>query len=198
MRRVLLPLLAAAVTALALGACGQSSRTVSADSAALAAARAGSRPIGGGPRFVPPAPRTRVRDCRSGRGRRYGAHLELFAANRVVLVPAGVGTEVPRKSSEGRITRASCYGSVITIDPTGLLLVRAGSSATVRDLFREWGVRFGSRGFLSFHGRMRAYVGGRPWRGAVGAIPLRRHSVIVIEVGPFVPPHTHYAFPPGA
>jgi hypothetical protein len=197
MRRVLLSLLAA-VTALALGACGHSSRTASADSAALAAARAGSRPIGGGPRFVPPAPRTRVRDCRARRGRRFGAHLELFAANRVVLVPAGVGTGVPRVSSEGRITRASCYGPVITIDPTGLLLVRAGSNATLRDLFSEWGARFGRGGFLSFHGRMHAYVGGRPWRGAAGAIPLRRHAVIVIEVGPFVPPHTHYAFPPGA
>jgi hypothetical protein len=197
MRRPLLLLLVIA-TAVTLAACGQDSRTAPTDSAALAAARAGSRPIGGGPRFVPPAPRTRVRDCRARRGRRYGAHLELFAANRVVLVPAGVGTAVPRESSEGRITRASCYGPVITIDPTGLLLVRAGSNATLRDLFREWGVRFGSRGFLSFHGRMRAYVGGRSWRGAAGAIPLRRHAVIVIEIGPFVPPHTHYAFPPGA
>jgi hypothetical protein len=197
MRRVLL-LLLAAVTAVALGGCGHDAPTDSADSAALATARAGSRPIGGGPRFVPPAPRARVRDCRAQRGRRYSAHIELFAANRVVLVPAGVGTEPPRESSQGRITRASCYGPVITLDPTGLLLVRAGSRATVRDLFREWRVRLANGGFLSFHGRVRAYVGGRPWRGQVGAIPLRRHSVIVIEVGPFVPPHAHYEFPPGA
>jgi hypothetical protein len=192
----LLPLLLAVT--LGLAGCSHGSSTSAADSAALAAARAGSRPIGGGPRFVPPAPGIAVRDCRRDRGARFGAHLELFAANRVVLIPAGVGTEPPRERTEGRITRAGCYGPVITVDPTGLLLVRSGSRATLGDLFREWGVPFARSRFLTFKGRVRAYVGGRPWHAAPNAIPLTRHAVIVIEVGPFVPPHTHYAFPPGA
>ena len=29
------------------------------------------------------------------------------------------------------------------------------------------------------------------------AIPLRRHAVIVLEIGPYVPPDDRYAFPPG-
>jgi hypothetical protein len=193
--RVFLVVLAGLV-AVAAG-CGHDSRRDSGDSAAIAAAKARSRPIGGGPRFVPPSPSVRVQGCRASLGSRYGVHLELFAANRVVLIPAGVGTEPPRATAQGRITRARCYGSVVTTDPTGLLLVRKGTTAKLGDLFREWRVRFGPAGFLTFRGRMRAYVGGRPWRGDPRAIPLARHAVIVIEVGPYVPPHTHYAFPDG-
>jgi hypothetical protein len=146
---------------------------------------------------VPATPSPRVPGCRRRRGVRYGAHLELFAANRVVLIPAGVGTEAPRSVQQGRITHAACYGSVSTIDHTGLLLVRPGANARLVDLFREWGVPFSKNGFLTFKGRVRAYVAGRPWRGAPGAIPLARHAVIVLQVGPLVPPHSHYAFPPG-
>jgi len=28
-------------------------------------------------------------------------------------------------------------------------------------------------------------------------VPLARHSEIVLEVGPYVPPHRSYTFPPG-
>jgi hypothetical protein len=30
------------------------------------------------------------------------------------------------------------------------------------------------------------------------AVPLTRHAEIVLEVGPHVPPHSSYAFPPGS
>jgi dihydroxyacid dehydratase/phosphogluconate dehydratase len=36
------------------------------------------------------------------------------------------------------------------------------------------------------------------WPGAPGAVPLTRHAEIVLEVGPHVPPHSSYAFPPGS
>jgi hypothetical protein len=196
MTRVSSGLLLAALVVAAVG-CAHGKHESEVD-ARIAAAMAGSRPIGGGPRFVPPSPRVAVGDCRAARGARYGTHLELFAANRVVLIPAGVGTQPPREFAQGRITRAGCYGSVITTDATGLLLVKGASRArTLGDLFREWRVRFGRSGFLTFHGRVRAYVEGRSWRGEPGAIPLARHAVIVLEIGPRVPPHVRYAFPPG-
>ena len=46
-----------------------------------------------------------------------------------------------------------------------------------------------------FRGHVRAWVNGRRHTAAVGAIPLRRHDEIVIEVGPYVPPHDSYTFP---
>ena len=194
------PALAGAVSLLAMIAtagCGQSRAKHRDDRAALAAARAASRPIGVGPRFVPPPPNGAVAGCRRSLGVRGAAHVELFANDRVVLIPAGVGTQGPRTVLAGRITRARCYGPVVTLEPTGTVLVAAGRRVILGDLFAVWGQRLDGHGFASFRGRVRAYVGGRRWRGVPATVPLTRHAVIVLEVGPFVPPHRSYVFPRG-
>lgn len=165
---------------------------------AVAAAIAGSRPIGRGPRFVPPAPMRPVAGCRRRLGRRYAAHIELFAADRVVLVPAGVGTDPPRATAAGRVVRARCYGSVVTLEPTGVVLVAARTRATAADLFRAWGEPLARDGFASFRGRVRAYLNGRRWPGSPQTLPLGPHAIAVLEIGPYVPPHSHYRFPPGS
>jgi hypothetical protein len=46
--------------------------------------------------------------------------------------------------------------------------------------------------------RVEVFVDGRRWHGRPGRVPLRRHAEIVVEVGPHVPPHSSYTFPPGA
>jgi hypothetical protein len=190
-----LTLVLAAVTVAGCG--GSPPRTTAPDRAAVAAAIASSRPIGRGPRFQPPTPNRPVASCSRRLGARYGAHVELYAADRVVLFPAGIGTEPPRRSVAGRVVRAHCYGSVVTLAPTGLILVREGARARLRDLFRVWGKPLTPRRAAGFTGAVRAFVGGRRWRADPGAISLRRHAVIVLEIGPFVPPHRAYAFPPG-
>jgi hypothetical protein len=127
--------------------------------------------------------------------------VELFAADRVVLVAAGIGTRPPRRISEGRISSASCYGELVTLDPTGLVLVRAGSHPVLADLFRAWGQPLSSRRLASFsasaRGSVSVFVDGRRWVGTPDEVPLRPHSEIVLEVGPHVPPHRAYTFPPG-
>jgi len=185
-----------AVAVVALSACGDS-RPPDRDRAAVAAAVASSRPIGRGPRFQPPTPNRPVAGCARRLGARSGAHVELYAADRVVLFPAGIGTEPPRRSLGGRILRARCYGPVVTLEPTGLVLVRSGARVRLRDLFAAWGKPLTQRRAADFTGRVRAFVGGRRWSGDPAAIPLRRHAVIVLEIGPCVPPHRQYAFPPG-
>jgi hypothetical protein len=128
-------------------------------------------------------------------------HVELFAANRVVLVPAGIGTRPPRRLSEARISSAACYGALVTLDPTGLVLVRAGSRPVLADLFRAWGQPLSSRRLASFSasagGSVSVFVDGRRWAGSPGNVALRPHSEIVLEVGPYVPPHHAYTFPSG-
>jgi hypothetical protein len=139
--------------------------------------------------------------CRRSLGPREGVHVELFAANRVVLVAAGIGTQPPRRLSEGRISGASCYGELVTLDPTGLVLVRPGSRPVLADLFHAWGQPLSSRRLASFSaapkGSVAVFVDGQRWRGTPGKVPLRAHSEIVLEVGPHVPPHHSYTFPPG-
>ncbi len=139
--------------------------------------------------------------CRPRLGPRDGVHIELFAANRVVIVPAGIGVRTPLTLSSGRITRARCYGNPATREPTGLVLVRPGSRLSVSDLFRSWGQPLSSVRLASFRAppgqRVAVFINGRPWRAHPGSAPLSRHAVIVLEVGPHVPPHASYAFPPG-
>lgn len=158
-----------------------------------------ARPIGHGPRFDPPVTGHVLGRCASGLGRRFGVHVEVFAANRVALLPAGIGTRPPRRYAGGRISGAACYGELVTIDPTGLVLVRPGRPFTIAALFRSWGQPLTSHRLASFTSLrpVAGFVNGHRWTGPAGGIPLGRHWEIVLEVGPHVPPHAAYAFPPG-
>jgi hypothetical protein len=62
-------------------------------------------------------------------------------------------------------------------------------------VFALWGQPLGPRRAAGFRGRVRAYVNGRRVDGPAAAIPLGRHDQIVLQVGPYVPPHASYAFP---
>jgi hypothetical protein len=177
-----------------LAACGSvSTRTPAIPRQLLAQAR----PIGIGPRFQPPATGPVVGPCAARLGPRVGVHVELFAANRVVLVPAGIGTLPPRALTAGRISAARCYGRLVTLEPTGLVLVRPRTHPTLADLFRAWGQPLSTTRLASFSGRVALLVGGRRVIGPPNSQPLAPHAEIVLEVGPLVPPHTSYLFPPG-
>jgi len=160
-----------------------------------------ARPIGVGPRFHPPATGPVSGSCAPELGPRDGAHVEVFAANRVLLLPAGIGTRPPRNLLDGRVTRAACYGQIVTLDPTGVVLARPGAPSTLGALFRTWGQPLSTTRLASFTApagtHVTVFVNGRPWPGPPAAVPLSRHAEIVLEVGPYVPPHRSYTFPLG-
>jgi hypothetical protein len=155
------------------------------------------RPIGAGRRFQPPVRDRETRLCRQTLGRRYATHVEVFAENRVVIIPAGIGATPPRHIAEGKLVGARCYGTIVTLQPTGVVLVRVCCAATVGELFGAWGQPLSRSRVASFAGRVRVYVAGRRRSGPPGRVPLTRHAEIVLEVGPHVPPHSAFAFPPG-
>jgi hypothetical protein len=152
-------------------------------------------PIGVGPAFHPPAlsravaagaPVGRFR-CGTG-GTRFGVHLELFAAGRVVIVPAGIGVAPPWRRDGAYVRKGRCSYPARTREPTGVIEVdRPG--LTLADLFAIWGRRL--------HRYTRGYVDGRRWSGPLGRIPLRRHAEIVLETGLYVPPHRSFLFRKG-
>jgi hypothetical protein len=193
----------AGVGAVALAAgCGTARNLTGATSSGIPGQLlAQARPIGEGPRFRPPATGTVIGRCLRGLGLRYGVHVEVFGANRVVIVPAGIGLRPPVRLSGGRISSAGCYGSLVTLDPTGVVLVRPGSRLLLSDLFRAWGEPLSTERVASFTAHaattVAVFVGGRRWSGAPGRVPLTKHAEIVLEVGPYVPPHSSYTFPPG-
>jgi len=155
------------------------------------------RPIGRGPRFEPPIRGSVPGPCTATVGHRLEAHVEVFGANRVVLLPAGIGTEPPRVVSDGRLARAHCFGSLVTLDPTGVVYFRPNRRVTLGDLFAAWGQPLSARRIASFGGsRVRVFVNGRAVNGSARSVALTQHAEIVLEVGPRVPPHTRFTFPP--
>ena len=160
-----------------------------------------ARPIGTGPRFALPVSGPVAGACQRSLGPRVGVHVEVFAANRVLLLPAGIGARQPWAKLDGRIASARCYGALVTLDPTGLVLVRPGAGLTLADLFRSWGEPLSRTRLTSFSAaagtQVAVFVNGRRLNAAPSSVPLTRHAEIVLEVGPHVPPHSSYAFPLG-
>ncbi len=121
--------------------------------------------------------------CLPDSGPRHGAHLEIFAAARVVVVPRDVGVAT------------GCSYPVRTRDRTGVIEVRG--HATLGEFFAVWGAPLARRRLVGFRGPVRAYVDGRRVTGDPGAIVLHRHASIALVVGPDMPFHASYRFVPG-
>jgi hypothetical protein len=161
--------------------------------------------VGPGPRFRPPSLGTRAARalpvagmrCERAAGSRFGVHLELFAARRVVLVAPGIGVAPPRVRRGAYVRGGRCSYAVRTREPTGVVEVSTRAHATLGQLFAVWGQPLGRRRMAGFRGPVRAYVGGRRRPGDPRSIPLGRHAQIVLEVGGFVRPHASYRFPAG-
>ena len=172
------------------------------DAGLPAALVAEARPIGFGPQFHPGVSGPVIGPCDPRLGRRIGVHVELFARNRVVLIARGIGTRGPRRLFAGRIAGAQCYGSLVTLDPTGVIYTRPGTHAVLADLFRSWGEPLSRRRLASFAAPGRTevavFVNGRRRPGDPRSVPLSSHAEIVLEVGPHVPPHHRYTFPPNS
>jgi hypothetical protein len=158
-----------------------------------------ARPIGLGERFHPPASGAVIGSCKPALGPRVASHIEVFAANRVVILAAGIGVRAPWATSGGRIASAPCFGPLITLEPTGVVLSRPHAHATLASLFAAWGQPLSTSRVASFRspagGHVAVFVNGRRRPGPPGSVPLGEHAEIVVEVGPFVPPHTSFAFP---
>ena len=154
------------------------------------------RPIGRGARFEPSIEGSVSGRCKTTLGARIAVHIEVFGANKVVLLPAGIGTRGPRTFANGRLTRARCFGDVVTLDPTGIVYVRPGIEQTLGTVFKAWGQALTATRIASFTGGdTAAYVNGRRWHGVASSIPLTPGAEIVVEIGPHVPPHQSFAFP---
>jgi hypothetical protein len=134
--------------------------------------------------------------CEKGRKSRFGVHLELFIRRQVLLVPAGIGVAKPFRLRFARVLPGRCTYPLRTLDPTGVIEVRPGSSTTLGHFFGVWGQPLGHRQIAGFRTRapLLAFVGGKRWRGDPRAIPLTRHAQIVLELGGYVPPHPRYLF----
>ena len=168
--------------------------------AALAAGPIPS-PIGVGAPYHPAPGAVPVAGLRCARAEpsRFGAHLELFAHRRVVIVPAGIGIAPPLRRQGAYVLGGRCSYPLRTREPTGVVEVERGASLTLGRLFQVWGQPLSKTRLVGFVSRspILAFVDGRRWRGDPGAIPLRPHAQIVLELGGYVPPHPYFLFAGG-
>ena len=109
-------------------------------------------------------------------------HLELFANGFAIAIPARIG-----------VRGARCRAHEWTSEPTGV--VRFDRPATIGDLFGVWGMPLGRRRLLGFHGGVSLFRNGLRVRGDPRALRLRDGDEVVLETGPFVPPHRSFRFP---
>ena len=139
--------------------------------------------------------------CTPTAGERFGVHLEIFARELDVVIPAGVGIAPPLRRDGAYVRGGRCSYPARTTEPTGQIEVEKGSSLTLGDFFDIWGQPLSSSRVLTFRARsgrrVTAFVDGRRWRGSPRSIPLQRHKAIVVEVGGYFPPTKRYLFPPG-
>ena len=168
-----------------------------------AAAAAGPipTPIGVGPLYHPVSGAVPVAGlrCTSVEQPRFGAHLELFAMRRVVIVPAGIGVAPPLRRAGAYVLGGRCSYPLRTREPTGVVEVERGAAVTLGQVFAVWGQPLSSTRLAGFAttAPILAFVDGRRWHGDPRAIPLRRHSEIVLELGGYIPPHASFLFRQG-
>jgi hypothetical protein len=110
-------------------------------------------------------------------------HVELFANGFAIVMPARIG-----------VRNAHCRAHTWTTTPTGV--VRFDRAAKLGDLFSVWGMPLGWRRLLSFHAGVSVFRNGRRVRGDPRSVPLRDGDELVLETGPYIPPHRSFVFPP--
>jgi hypothetical protein len=156
-------------------------------------------PIGIGSRYHPaPAAHTVAGlVCSPKATPRFGAHVELFANRRVVIVQAGIGIMPPFRRDGAYVLGGRCSYPLRTREPTGVVEVARGAKPSLGDLFGVWSQPLTETRLAGFTGSVHAYAGGKLWLGDVRAVPLARHAEIVLEVGGYVRPHTFFVFRKG-
>jgi hypothetical protein len=193
--------------ALALAGCGGTAHRP--PSGSLAGLPRADHPVhvGVGPRYrLPGLSRAvgsrRVVDglrCTLAHPAQYGVHLELFAHRLVIPVSAGIGVAPPVRRAGAYVLSGGCEYPLRTLEPTGVIRIDRGLPRVpaLGALFALWGQPLSRSALAGFNGRVLAFVNGRAWRGLPGAVPLRRHAQIVLEIDGALLPHPRYEFPPG-
>ena len=144
-------------------------------------------------------------------------YLGIVANGKQIAVPDAIGLDKPGPEQNGYITTAGCYYFIHTHDASGMIHIEdpnnlppSATPYTFSSFLKIWGMRYTKTTFGKYHGKMLVFVGNpaalgqtevtsyQQWKGGLGAIPLRSHEVIWIEIGkPFtaakyLPPVTFY------
>lgn len=127
------------------------------------------------------------------------AHLDIFVDGAQKLLAPGIGIGPPLVFQDGFVVSGSCFSWLHTHDETGVIHIESPVQRvyTLGDFFDIWGLPLSASEVGPAHGKVSAFLNGKPFKGDPRAIPLDAHNVIQLDVGtPVVAPQP-YTFPAG-
>jgi hypothetical protein len=121
------------------------------------------------------------------------AHLAVFNNGRQYAVPGGIGIpgSQDEQSQYGPVAvGGQCYFWLHTHTSDGVIHIESPLRAifTLGDFFDVWRQPLTDDRIASLHGKVSAFVNGKPWHKSVRAIPLLPHADIQLEIGAPIPP----------
>jgi hypothetical protein len=121
------------------------------------------------------------------------SHLAVFDNGRVYAVPGGIGIpgSQDQQSQYGPVAvGGQCYFWLHTHTADGVIHVESPLRAifTLGDFFDVWRQPLTNDRIASLHGKVTAFVNGKPWHKSVRTIPLLPHADIQLEIGEPIPP----------
>jgi hypothetical protein len=121
------------------------------------------------------------------------AHLAVFDNGRLYALPGGIGIpgSQDEQSQYGPVAvGGQCYFWLHTHTADGVIHVESPlrSIFTLGDFFDVWRQPLTADRIASLHGKVSAFVDGKPWHKSVRAIPLLPHADIQLEIGEPIPP----------
>jgi hypothetical protein len=121
------------------------------------------------------------------------AHLAVFDTGRLYALPGGIGIpgSQDEQSQYGPVAvGGQCYFWLHTHTADGVIHIESPlrSIFTLGDFFDVWRQPLTADRIASLHGKVSAFVNGKPWHKSVRAIPLLPHADIQLEIGEPIPP----------
>jgi hypothetical protein len=118
----------------------------------------------------------------------YHAHLALLRDGKHVKVPALIGIDLQHQ----------CLYWLHTHDATGIMHIESPDTRTytLGNFFDVWGRPLSKTQADTLHGKLKVFIGNRPYSGDPRNIVLKPHELITIEQGRVVEP-PQFTFPPG-
>jgi hypothetical protein len=121
------------------------------------------------------------------------AHLAVFDNGVLYAIPPGVGIPQSRveQSQYGPVAAGGrCYFWLHTHTSDGVIHVESPLRKifTLGDFFDVWRQPLSAVRIAGLHGKVSAFVNGKPWTKSPRSIPLLAHADIQLEIGEPIPP----------
>jgi hypothetical protein len=157
-------------------------------------------PLEKGPLLAPPSTTTPAAadgvQCKPGEQLAYHihSHLAVFDNGTLYALPPGIGipgSQVEESPQYGPVAvGGQCYFWLHTHTSDGVIHIESPERRifTLGDFFGVWRQPLSADRVADLHGRIIAFVNGKPWHKSPTAIPLLSHEDIQLEIGQPVPP----------